>query len=563
RWYTLGMKLPRRASLWEIFSHSVPIRAGFGAVLLLSLFAWAPATYPGYWQAQEGFIPVFNITQTNSLANVGVTPDLWRGMGQATFLLSRPFLLLGVSPTTTVRLGFILYSILGTLGCYSWLRLRLGDRAAGLAGVIYLFAPLLLATIYLRGSLSDMAVVALLPMALAGLTSYAQTRSLSAAGIAVLALLWIWQAQAGLALICTIVLFTYALLVERSGLTALIVGASAMAGMTSLAGVWHVRAESFVPFAEHFVYPYQLFHQDWQFPHSIAGPNDRFPYQLSIIALLYTVLYGLVRFTPSLLHESAPYQSESDIQIRRLWLFGCTINVLLIALTLPWSNPLWQWSHADQLLTYPWQILLITLPFWAATAGALPTTHQLFRKTPLWVVLLAMVVLSSSPYLDAEYTEVDVPATPIAFIGSNANVAVLRAGLTEKRQPRAAELTIIWQTLQPLSFDYNIFFQALRIDEESTQADKQTERRPLPIEQTLSVIAQLDSQPLRDGPAATAWQPGQIFTATYQLDLSQLDDAVRGEEAHLLYYFGYYDWRDGQRLPVNQGVDDKLIIYGP
>ena len=37
-------------------------------------------------------------------------------------------------------------------------------------------------------------------------------------------------------------------------------------------------------------------------------------------------------------------------------------------------------------------------------------------------------------------------------------------------------------------------------------------------------------------------------------------DAPAG--APLLYYFGYYDWRDGRRLPVDGGLDDKLVVDG-
>ena len=211
------MKLPQRSTLWGISFRNIPIRAGFGAILVLGVFAWAPATYPGYWQALEGFIPVFNITQLNPLATIGIQPDIWHGMGRATFWLSRPFLVFGIEPTTAVRIGFICCFLLGSLGCYSWLQLRVGDRAAGLAGVIYLFAPPLLATVYIRGSLSDATIVALLPLALAGLASYTQTRSLGAAGVAVLAILWLWQTQAGLAVFCTGLLLAYALFVERLG----------------------------------------------------------------------------------------------------------------------------------------------------------------------------------------------------------------------------------------------------------------------------------------------------------------------------------------------------------
>ncbi len=69
-------------------------------------------------------------------------------------------------------------------------------------------------------------------------------------------------------------------------------------------------------------------------------------------------------------------------------------------------------------------------------------------------------------------------------------------------------------------------------------------------------MAQLDAQPLVDRPA-TGWQPGEVLTATYTLDL-----AAAPPDAALTYYFGYYDWRDGRRLPVDGGRDDKLVLHG-
>ena len=162
------------------------VRLGFWAVLLLSVFAWAPAAYPGYWQALEGFVPAFNVTQSSAIASVATAPDLWRGTGRATFLLAQPFLLLGFTPTAVVRLTFAISVVLGGLGIYIWLRARLGDRAAGMAGMIYMLWPPLLATIYIRGSLSDAFILGLLPLALASAAVYAESRTPSAAGVLVL-----------------------------------------------------------------------------------------------------------------------------------------------------------------------------------------------------------------------------------------------------------------------------------------------------------------------------------------------------------------------------------------
>ena len=67
----------------------------------------------------------------------------------------------------------------------------------------------------------------------------------------------------------------------------------------------------------------------------------------------------------------------------------------------------------------------------------------------------------------------------------------------------------------------------------------------------------LDSMPLDGKRPATSWQPGEILTETYRLDLTSLP-LKRG----LHYYFGYYDWRNGKRLPVDGGLDDKLVFHG-
>jgi hypothetical protein len=70
-------------------------------------------------------------------------------------------------------------------------------------------------------------------------------------------------------------------------------------------------------------------------------------------------------------------------------------------------------------------------------------------------------------------------------------------------------------------------------------------------------VAQLDAQPLGETRPATSWQPGEVLTTRYTLDLTA---AAPGEK--LTYYFGYYDWRDGRRLPIDGGRDDKLVLHG-
>ena len=147
------------------------------------------------------------------------------------------------------------------------------------------------------------------------------------------------------------------------------------------------------------------------------------------------------------------------------------------------------------------------------------------------------MVLASYGYLAPSYTQVEPAARPAAVLGAN-QVLILDAQLVETTEPRTAELTVTWQPLQPLDFDYNVFFQAIAGEQEQA-------------------VAQLDVQPLGGARPATGWRPGEILTETYRLDLA----AVPAHEA-LRYYFGYYDWRDGHRLAVDGGVDDKMVLQG-
>lgn len=514
------------------------VRLGFWAVILFSVFAWAPATYPGYWESLEGFRPVFNAVQTSGIAAVATEPDLWRGTGSAAFLLTHPFIVLGMSPVAAVRLTFAIAFVLGGLGMYVWLRDRWGDRAAGMAGLLYMLWPPLLATVYVRGSLSDAMVLGLLPLAFAGASIYAERRSPSAVAVVALSLLWMWRTQAGLALLATVLLLAYVLLVEHNTLAAAVVGLSAAAGFTSLLPLWSIQGDSPVAFYDHFVYPHQLLIGTWTVAPSMAGWQDHYPFQLGLAVIAFGTVAIWLWLRQRHRWHGAP--------LPRLLGFSAGTAFLLIVLSLPFSAPLWRVTSADRLFTYPWQVLLLAGPLLALAAASLPVLLPDLARPLLWTVLVGLVVLGSLAYLTAEFTQFEPPDEPVAVYGETHDIVLLEAEVTEDSSARAAELAVTWQVMQPLPFDYNVFFQALAPAEEDD----------------LEVVAQLDTQPLEGMRPATTWLPGEIFTDTYTLDLSSAPPAQRAEDRGLRYYFGYYDWRSGERLPVDGGIDDKLVLYG-
>lgn len=508
-----------------------PNRAfGLWIVLILTVFAWAPATYPGYWQSSEGFAPIFNARYPAPVAEIAAIPDLWRGSGSATFILTYPLTQLGFSATLAVRVVFILAVVMGSLGIYLWLSPRFGDRAAGLAGLIYGLMPPLLTTIYARGSLSDAVILGLLPPILAGLTLYRLSRSPATIGISVVALLWIWRTQAGLAIPITLLLMFYVLVVERDRLAALAVTIAGVAGLLSLIPMWGIRGPAPVVFDQHFLDLYEL----------LVGSALSVPFLLGFAPIGFSLialwLLWIRRRKDGERHPS-PLILEQD----RLLIFGFVAAGIAVLLSLGISAPFWSITNAQRLLTYPGQILLPVLPFLAATAGSLPLLWPALAGRAYWATLLAVVIVASFPYLMPTFTPYQPPALPVAVYGKGAELILLEATVAESSLTTGedrAELSVIWQLRNVLPFDYNIFFQALRAAGDGYE-----------------VIAQLDQQPLAERPA-TEWQPGEIFTATYDLVLP-----VDPNAAALRYYFGYYDWRDGTRLPLSSG-DDKVILYG-
>jgi len=508
----------------------MPARVGFWAVLLLGVFAWAPALYPGYWQGWEGFAPVYQSVTPTALATVATAPDLWRGTGSGAFLIAQPFLRLGADPTLAIRITFILTFILGGSGVYAWLAGRVGDRGAGLAGLAYMLLPIFLGTVYMRGSVSDAMMLALTPLALAGLASYADRRSLVGAAVAVLSMLWLWRIQAGLAAAITAMLILYALIVERNTLAALIAAVSGATGLTAMIPLWGITSSPPVPFAASFADLHTLLDLGTGALLNNGGALERQPFQLGLVALLAGVFaaWGM-----------ATHSAEIPAKLRRLLWFSVGGVAMAALLALGVSEPLWWLTRGEAFFTYPWQVLLVAAPLAVAPLAILPILFEEIEAAAYWVALVALIVLASLGATMPDYTQVRPAPRPVAVFGDN-QLLLLDARLTEQAEPAAALLEVTWQPLRPLDVDYTVFFQALTTDDAGEQ-----------------VVAQVDVPPLDEAQPATSWRPGQVLTAVYTLDLS----AAPAADQPLLYYFGYYDWRDGTRLPLAAG-DDKLVLYG-
>ncbi len=498
-----------------------PRRLGLWLLLALSPFALAPGLAPGATQTQAGFVPAWNVAAPATLANVATQADFWRGTGAGALLPAQPLLLLGVAPLQAVEWVRLSCLLLGALAVYIWLRPSLDDRAAGLAGLVYLFLPATLGSVYVRGGLDEALLLALLPLALAGLSAYAGERSPLAAAVAIVSLLWLLHAQAGAALCALLLLALYSLWVEQSPTALLIVLVSGAAGLVSLYPLWGTVAAP----------PLDFKAQLGTLGGLLRGiPSASAPGMLALgvgAFVLGAITFWLLAGGPARAHPA-----------RRLLLFALAASALLLALTLGWSAPLWQLTRADALLAAPWLLGLLAAPFLAAAAGGAVALLPALGRPTSYAALAGVLLLAATPWLTppALPEGLAAGARPVALMGQQ-QIAVVQATVTEQADPRTATLTLAWQVLRPLEVDANLFLHALSAAEPAQG------------------ITQLDLPPVADRPAMT-WQPGEIFVQSYTLELPA---ATAGA---LVYHVGLYDWQSGERLPVNGGLDNKLVLYG-
>ena len=539
---------------------------------LLPVFAWAPLTYPGYFEFHSGFLPIFNLndllrhlTDLGWMPTVGQPYDLLRGEGALAYRLAAPLRLLGATPVAAVKWTFGFSLLAGALGMYGWARRRLGPWPALLASMVYTYWPMLLATIYVRGALAEAVFMGLAPWVMWAADAAASGSRRGAIGLTLGLAAALWT-QAGLALWLAVIVFAYILLVPRRLASANGSGADSQSqsqqpllNPTGLAligwtgglalgglGLLPVVAQhgfgsaTYVNFADHFVYPFQLLLAGWGAGPSIPGADDTLTFSLGIAA------FGLAVLGIMLMREGVG-EGEDDAHRasfqRSRTLFALIVVLFIAALGTILAAFVWKGlPFLARTLTYPWQLLLLAGPWLAWLAGlggrALldlwPEEARRRLTVPFFAGLLILTLLGAYGVLTPTTTSAPVPDAPVAIFGDH-QIALLSAIPAGAPDPGGrVKLLTRWQALRPIDQDYTVFFHAVGPDD--------------------TRWGQQDTMP-QDGNLPTSiWQPGQVIEDEYQITLAA-DAPVSSDYRYLL---GLYEWQTGARLTA--GSDDKVVL---
>jgi len=491
-------------------------------VTLLAVLAIAPLTYPGFFQAHSGFLPVFNSSHPAEAPDWGRLPDPVRGEGRLPYLLIWPFWKLSASGVVAVKWGYGLAFVLGAWGVYAWAGRWLGERGGGLAALLYTCLPWHLGTVYVRGACAEAWLWAWWPFALWAVDRLAEGRVLTAALVGLPVLAAAFWTQAGLA-----ALFLPLLALYGAGMTA---GRQRWAGWLAVAPVisavvlWftaRLAPPARLPFADHLLYPSQLF--------SPAG-GEGLSFQVGVAA----VGLSIVAVALGVSHK------EARSALGRALGFWLTALLLLLLLTLRPAAPFWQITGLDTLLTYPWQLLALAgLPL-AFLAGSVVRLEERLAELPAWGGLLALAVLASYPCLAPRFTRLAPGPEPLALfqpVESPApQILLLRAEVAPPTEiTPTLTLTLTWQAVEPVAGDYTVFVHLLAGGERK--------------------IAQRDTRPCDGRCPTNHWQPGEILADRYVLALPP--DAPPGPYRLAV---GLYLLETGERAGVVGRADRTVYL---
>jgi hypothetical protein len=421
-------------------------------LFILSAFALAPLASPGYFfGAHDADHSVFFLVEFDKAIRDGALwprwgPDHALGYGYPLWLLYAPlayyvaegFHLLGLGFTAAVKAAWALGFLFGGWGMFLFLRRWFGRGPAGRAaalvgGLLYVYAPYHLLTIYVRAAFAEFSALAWFPWVLLAFDRVANpaesARPWRAVALAALAYAGLLLTHTGSILLFTPLLLAYLLfvLVRRGAAEGwpwtdlgrtmlrlaagglLAAGVAAIFLLPMLLEQRYIVQEQWVQgsygYRGHFVYLSQLLDPLWGYGYSddLAGPNDGLSFQLGIagvVLALTAAVVGLRRGSPQ----------------RGVLGFFLVATLASLAMMAPPALPLWDAVGPAALIQFPWRLLGIASLGLAILGGAAVASllwpaadsapETATAQAPAAVILGLAVALASLAFTVPQYTDI-------------------------------------------------------------------------------------------------------------------------------------------------------------
>jgi hypothetical protein len=534
--------------------------------VILAVFAVAPLTYPGFFEAHSGFLPALNVAHITEAPHWGM-PAGWtdgpRGEGRLPYLLVWPVFWLSGSGILAIKTGYALAFLLAAMGAFAWARRWYGPRAAVLAAVVYTYLPWHLSAVYVRGAYAEAWLWALMPLSLwaveGAVVGRAGSRMLRAAVSLLLLAASFWTLP-GLTVAFAAILAAGGLMIYLPG-RRLWAGVALVAWVAVLTLMGAATQPARPEMSSHLLYPFQLLSAQWGYGAQAGEPGTGLggglSFQLGLVAVGLTIIamaLWLGRHRDRGVEQDSEDQPDSQIGLpvgRCLW-FWVGVLLVVLLLTLRLAAFAWNVSALGSLVSYPWQLLALAgLPL-SFLAGAVVGLDRRMAELPVWAGLVALTILGSYPYLAPRFSQVDPGPVPVALFqpaGSELPAIMLLdyeisygvVGYSVADDQLTAEIsrtltvTLTWQAVEPLAHDYTVFVHVLSGDG--------------------AKVAQQDTRPCGGLCPTDEWAPGAIAVDAHRLVL-----AADARQPPYRLALGLYLLASGDRVAV-AGREDATVFF--
>ena len=322
---------------------------------------------------------------------MGYGYPFWVVYAPLAYFAAEVFHLLGVGFTASIKIVIALSTLFGGWGMYAllrrwWGRNPIGRGAALVGGLIYVYAPYHLLTVYVRAAFAEYVAMAWFPWVLLAFDDVVERGGLRRIALAALALGALFLTHSATLMVFTAFLAFYLLFalarkviqqrrqqeswrqvlltvarVAAAGLLA--IGLAAIFLLPLLAEQGYVQQADWLAdnylYQKHFVWPNQFTDPMWGYGFSDdpTGPNDGMSFQLGIVGVVLALTAAVVG-----LRRRSHRRGQTAFFVAGL------LAVLL--LMMPVARPIWDTIGPAALIQFPWRLLSVASLCLAMLAGA-------------------------------------------------------------------------------------------------------------------------------------------------------------------------------------------------
>ncbi len=361
-------------------------------VLALIPFAFLQFHSPQFFLTHDG---PFHIERTfnyvNALKEGNFLPSWTRlynsDFGSPVFLYLFPlpywissfFYLLGINLVSVLKLDFLFWQIIAAGGMFLWLKKGMSfPKEASLVGAIfYLYSPINIAQVFVRGSLRELAGTALFPFVLyflkrnVGISAIVLSAFLLSDGLSVLTFSPILLVYLAYIKVSKKIVLTFVL----SFLIASFIYLPFLFESKFLRGGVTI-------FTEHLVYWWQYFDPHWGFGFSVPGTKDSLSFQVGIVNLL--AFFSFVFLT---------LKKKIKLTLLHKLLLACLAFYFLLMTYSPVSLFLGRAIPLLALVQLPWRFLIPVSFIFSFLAASLAYKLN-FSKKLVFLLLIATMAIS-------------------------------------------------------------------------------------------------------------------------------------------------------------------------